>query len=319
MEVRASVLPILWLTLAPAIAGAQVESAWDLAEGCATEEEAGARAAALLRGAPVASLDVTIDRGEGAYAARFTLSHEGAEAERRLEDIDCQALVDAVVVLVALALGMPPPSLEVAAPAPAPEALVGPLDPPEVAHEHVVEPDAPPPPGPRLAALIGAGGFVESALPSPPLGVALEGGLAYDALRVTLGVRWLPAMEWLRGETQGATFWGVLGALRGGAMAVVAEGDAGRLELGGGGRFELGVVHGEGFGVVEPETGDGLWVALGGDAELAWWIEGPFGISLAAGLSVPLVRPLFVLDSRPLFSVGEAGARVALRAWLALE
>lgn len=296
-------LVAILLALPAASARADVEDGWSLAEGCPSVEDARARAAVALADSPPARLDVRIEATEAGYAARLTL-RGAVEADRAIQDPDCDALVNAALVLAALALGLPSP--EPPAPPPAPE------------------PAAPPPPppveGPSATPMLrlAVGGLVDTLLPSPSLAIRADVGLGYDALRVDAGVRWLPAAAHTRdGGAQGADFFGVLAALRVGAMAPVWQ-DAGRLELGAYARGEVGVLHGDGYGVAVPESGDAVLVTAGLDAAVAWWPVALVGFELSAGLTVPVLRPRFELDGRPLFAPAEAGFRAALTVWLSI-
>ncbi|HJL14887.1 MAG TPA: hypothetical protein RMH99_04485 [Sandaracinaceae bacterium LLY-WYZ-13_1] len=317
-----------WLVATlPATAAAQLESRWTLPDPCPSAEDARARTDALLGDVPPTTLRVEVRRAEAGFAAHLVLRGE-ARAERTLADPDCEALVDAVAVVVAMALGREPPGLAEVAPARAEAApdQAGAEATPDDGGE-VTETARAASTGSATSATedrvgawrlaIGLGALAETAFPGVPIGLELVAGVAWDALRLRVALGGLPGATLTRdGGAQGADFRALFGALRAGGMAVLAEGDAGRLELGGLGRLAVGVLHGAGFGVADPERGDGAWVAVGADATVGYRPVPAFGLELTLGATVPLVRPRYLLDGAPLFRVPAAGFRAALRAWI---
>ncbi|WP_437832915.1 hypothetical protein [Sorangium sp. So ce1153] len=79
--------------------------------------------------------------------------------------------------------------------------------------------------------------------------------------------------------------------------------------------FELGRMHAEGYGVSDPDEGNGLWAALRGGAAAAWVVAPWVRLRLRLEAVVPLKHPRFVLEG-----VGEVHEpSVAARAALGLE
>lgn len=304
-------IALVMIASLPAPVSAQVASDWTLADGCPDVERAAEVAERALSDAPAAVLRVDIERGDDGYAA--TLRLDGAvEAERSLADPDCAALVDACVVIAALALGIPPPQLS---PPPAP----GPAPPPPADPALAPDPDPSPAPdpapdrAPEGSLRLALGGLLETSLAPVPLGLSLDVSLAWDALRVGLGARAWPSMEVSRaGGAEGASLWGLAGALHAGAGGTLAAGDAGALELSGLGRIELGVLHGDGYGVADPQSAGAATLSVGADLALVYRPLREVGVQLAAGLTVPLIRPRYLLDGAAIFRPDPAGFRLAL-------
>ncbi|MGE0789892.1 MAG: hypothetical protein AB7S26_29735 [Sandaracinaceae bacterium] len=342
MAVRRALVVTLWLAMTSS-AAAQAESAWSVVEGCPAPDEARSRADLALVEAMPATLDVTIARTQGLFRAGWVLRGSVA-ATSELEDADCDALVDAVIVLAALALGLSPASI-----AP-PESLppASPSAPTEATNEALTEsndtessaadssaadssangsnaadsnasdtsatvPRGRVGRGPRLAWIGAIDARLETTLASPPVGIALELGVAYDALRALVGFWAFPSMDADGARSgQSASFYALGASIRAGPSFAVLDDDRARVELGALGRLDLGVLHGAGAGVALPRAGDALVALAGLDACVTYLALGAVGVTASVGLSVPLAPTPFELDGAVVHRPDPAGLRLAI-------
>lgn len=287
-------------------------------EGCPTRQEVSASIDGLLGSEPADdpsrwSVDMVVTpEGEGALRLEIHIHDEGGEGgERSLSGTDCRTLLEAGAVVVALAIGelegreaadAPPATepAEVGAPEPAGEP---PRRTPEAPPAEPVE-EASSPVAPRASSPVPQGApwhlsawasFAVGlgALPGAVLGPAAGLGLRRGALRLDLGVAWIPRA---RAELEG----GGGGELT--AVDVLLRGCwlplRGAAELGLCGALDAGWVGAEGFGVDEPGSGEAPWVAPGIAALLAWTFAGPVALRVDALLAVPLHRPGYELENR---------------------
>lgn len=230
--------------------------------------------------------------------------------ERELTGESCQALADAVVVILSLAN-----EARAATPAPAEPVVAAPAAP----APSLREPDRMPPlvaaPAPRREpsrgvqlglALLGEAGI----LPGPSAGPRLSLGVSDGRWALELaGTLLVPRAASLAGEAAPRADIRWLGA-----QLLVCRASHALLRICGGG--EVGELTGTGQGVDRPETAHGVWVAFVGAAAL----RGPLGalpISWEAGVAAAsaLLRPEFGFDD---VGILHRAGQLSGRAWLGL-
>jgi hypothetical protein len=293
------------LALAASRASAAAPLAWTAPAPC---PDAARLRAALARSAgdELAGDDVRIvvePRGE-LWHARVHMP----TGERELTGESCQALADAVIVILSLAneqraaVAVPPEP--VVAPAAAPAARVREPDrsPPVVAASLYAAPR-----GVQLGmALLGEVGLLPGPSAGPRLSLGVSDGRWALELSATLLV---PRAASLAGEAAPSADIRWLGA-----QLLVCRASRALLRLCGGG--EVGELTGEGQGVERPETAHGAWVAFVGAAAL----RGPLGalpVSWEAGVAAAsaLLRPEFGFDE---VGILHRAGQISGRAWLGL-
>lgn len=327
MELRTHALALLLRALAPA---PDVEPAPACPEGAPLagriEELVGRPVAPSELGVRLAILETT-----PLVRARVELEFGGRVEVRELEAASCDALLDAVALLVAVTLDPdeapqvpepppPEPPLQTAEPEPAPETELAPEPEPEPAPEPEPEPTPPPPPEPeppaptprptpldrRRALGLAVGLYAGGELGAIPRGT---GGVR-PVIRLSRGafVAELSGDYWIRRRHQplatGETITVELGvvalragwALRRGAL---------RVPLYGG--LESGLMRGEGFGLRDSRDGRWPWAAALASVGLLVRLGARVDLGAAVEGVVPFVRPTFT-------AVRDDGSLVTLHA-----
>jgi len=81
-------------------------------------------------------------------------------------------------------------------------------------------------------------------------------------------------------------------------------------------QLELGATWLRTSGIESPSQARDLWFAVGGEARAQWWVHPRWSLDLGVGLSVPLRRPTFTIDTQggavPLHRASSAGLRVSV-------
>jgi hypothetical protein len=128
-------------------------------------------------------------------------------------------------------------------------------------------------------------------LPRAELLGAIEGGIRYRRVEVTLRAAVGPAEDTTDGDAAGARLMPASATLTPCYAPLVT----GRLRLGPCGQIEVGLIHAEGIGISQSRVTDAPWLSLGG--ELAMWLVlgAHFELRVDAGALVPVVRPNFGL------------------------
>jgi hypothetical protein len=140
----------------------------------------------------------------------------------------------------------------------------------------------------RLA-IVGRGEF--GLLPGPPIAPALSVALRRAPWVIALtGAVW-PERDGALDATRGGRFTGVFAALSG-----EYQWSSGAFRAGPYGALEGGVVFARGYGVSGPSRASEPWVAVGFGAAGEWAIGSVFALTARAGATVPLARPLYVLE-----------------------
>jgi hypothetical protein len=291
-----------------------VSLVWARAEGgeaCLSEVELSERVRARLGRDPFSergaiSIEGWVRRdGERLRATLRVQDPTGEAGQRQLdsEELDCDALGDAVVLAVALAID-PEAALRPPEPTGADEPASGPLPPPP---EPITAP--PPPvrqqPGPastRLEApaeravagdLRARGVLNAGALPELAWGVALAGHVRFDdRFAALLALVYLPEVATDSGRAAFGLTAGQLGAC---VMPVMFR--SGGLEACAG--LEAGAIHAVSFGERPLDPGDQPWIAGFGLVQVWGVISEPWLVELGVGAGVPVLRHAFVVRGEP--------------------
>ncbi len=279
-------------------------SHWNLGPGCPSTQEAEGRYAAVATSSSGVDLDAHVVGTEGGYAAVLDLSG-AVTAHRELSDPDCDALVDAIILLVALSIedlrasASTPPLTEASTVAAAP--------PRRVVTSSIARPVlAPSDPDLWLGLL--AGPFLDSTLVPPYLGglVALRLGIA--SFRAELGGAFV-APSTVRVEVGGARVYGLILVPRIGGSIFQGGGGAGPLSIEAYLRGELGWLQGQGVGVDLPRTGGAPHARMGADLEVQYGLAPGLSLLASLGGSLTLIGPTFEADGRAIISAPPAGVR----------
>lgn len=309
---------VLALHARTAFAARHADVLWAASTECSIESAVEAEVDRLLEHLPAperplevrASVTVAPD---GGFRLTLEIDDGDRRLQRELRAPACDELARPAAVVIALAIdpeaaaraleiGDREPS--VAAVPPLPSSEPAPSGEPARAPEHALAPVAEPPVprdrGPesssrdalrvhvRVAAVADFG-----ALPEPSLGPGVALGVGAGRFRAEVGGFLLPARR--------ATIAG--DETKGGDIELVAAtatacwlGMFGSVEIGPCAGADLGVVHGEGFGVSEPASGELAFVALRAGALLAWSLDSRWSLELAGGPVARVGRGAFVLE-----------------------
>jgi hypothetical protein len=132
-------------------------------------------------------------------------------------------------------------------------------------------------------------------LPRAELLGALEVGIRYRRVEITLRGEVGPAQEATAGGTVGARLTPFSATLMPCYAPLVTRG----LRLGPCAQAEVGWIHAEGISVSQPLATDAAWLSVGGEL-VAWWVLGAhFEARLGAGALIPAVRPDLQLTGYP--------------------
>ena len=161
-------------------------------------------------------------------------------------------------------------------------------------------------PAPLRLAFVGEGWLVGSAglLPSASYGGLALFGVRVEGVEIALGGDVLAES---RAQLVGTTRGGDLGTASGRARVAYAV-ELDPFEIVPSVALDLGATWGRGFGVVRPGSGIALSLDLGIGASARWFFLPELGLTLFAELVVPLVRPEFVLtgvSTTPIFRASE--------------
>jgi hypothetical protein len=243
----------------------------------------------------VHGIEVEITPDGSAFIARIDLRGITVENTiRTLSSVRCDALTDAVAVIVARL------AMEAYA---APQTVELEM-PPTVVRRAVVPPAAPSTfgGGVRVLGLSGVG-----ALPGVSVGPEVGGYLRYQSAFVEVaGERWKPETQELSHGAPGRVDVGL------GTLDIRAGWNPPDLPLRGWAVFELGIIQGEGVSLDDPSIGTGGWTAVGGGFGVAWPMSAHSRIVGTVEAVAPIARARFVLqDGSEVFRPGPATARCA--------
>jgi len=262
---------------------------------------------------------------DGAWLVDLVTERNGTRGERTLSAASCRAAADATALILALiidptqvaasrAAPVPPapsssavtpaaPSSTAAAPARETPASVvestavevttpGPAPtPPDRAPRELVPPRQK---DPSSVVAFGALGLADlGALPTAAAGVGLFAAWTPGRARIeALGADYPDATAQLP-NARGGSFHLATGALRG-CYAITFRAPLESSPCVG---VEAGIIGGEGFGVAAPGSGTAFWAASIVGGLFAYRLTPQLAVRLDTDLSVPLVRPRFVLDN----------------------
>jgi hypothetical protein len=139
-----------------------------------------------------------------------------------------------------------------------------------------------------LDALADAGSFA-----APAWGVGVHGGVAFGAFSARVAAALWPGQHTVYGPMP--AFGGDFVLASGGLLGCYAL-RYGRVEPAFCAGIELGAMHAAGTGVTTPTAHWVFEAAQVDQIAATFWLVGPVGLRVAAGVAVPLVRPTFVLD-----------------------
>ncbi len=309
--VAAQLLPFAAPVAAEPVAPVTPTLQWSAPPTCPAAEQVRERVAALARpaGAPLA-VRVAVEPGEAGFVATIELDDGDGTARRTVTAASCDALADAVAVIVAVASGRV--ETEPAAPQdPAPEpAIVTPREQPQpsAAADPTATPAAAPARTPAARRDTTSG--TRGAKVRSRWGVAADAGLRWRTVpgvapAIAIGVAWIGrgARVELRGvattptrsEPLPSPYQRVTATIHSGV--VQARGSwvpqLRRLELPLGGGLELGALTASGRGGDRSRTRTAVLVALVAGAGLAWVPVPRVALRLDVAASFALVRPRF--------------------------
>ena len=261
---------------------------WTAPPECPSENDVRGRVDRIL-GAHASRDDVdaraTVAHEGESFSAEIQLFSAGQTSLRHMSDISCDALTDAVALIVALTVN-PDAALETKA-APPKKILVKAAPPPKASHpsEATV---------PWRPLYLGASLLLDTTtLSAIGVGAEVVGGFNPHHASFEISATWLGAQDapLAPGSTQGASEFS-LGA---GARACWEIFDA-ALDIGPCGGAELAGIFASGFGTTKPEdTGAALFRALlGARAKLRF---SRFALRIGAEAASPFTRPSFVIDN----------------------
>lgn len=291
---------------------------WSGPPDCA-RQDAVSRQVESIVGRPLASVDaldfeVTVTRDGDAWRLELVTEEHGAKGRRSLAGQSCAEVTDAAAVLIAMAIrsaGQAPVPTE-DRPAASDDVASAPAAVP--AGKAAPSPSAPPPePPPRpkarpLGPVFGLSGVLDTAaLPAASPGIGAHAGITGSSLRLEVEGAAFLATRLALEQGRSAEFDLVSGALVG-----CVERSFGTLRAGGCAGFELGRLSGEGQGVSDPHLGSALWEA--GRLELGGWY--PLGhelwLTARVGMAIPVSRPEFELEGKPVYRPAALGLRASL-------
>jgi len=272
---------------------------WRAPAGCPTEAEVRAQLEALIGGGvegwgsieakAVVFEPVAVEGSAGLWEATIVIESPSGQRVRELEASTCKALADATAVLVSVALDPLAPQSEPREPDPT---AVSTGDPPDAAPEQPTTPtrdrDTSEVRG-SFGLRVGVGGG-----PLPRVGPTLGGrfGVTRGVFRFDLGGQyWFEQEHTSLGPEVGGSF--SLWVIEARACGVPSVRNV-EFPLCGGG--QLGGLWGRGLGVPDPQSSLQLWAALLAAAGIVVRPVPALGLGVEASLTVPLVRPMFVLD-----------------------
>lgn len=280
-----------------------------------------------------ANVEAQVDpQAQGGYRLVLRTSAAGVVDERVLEADDCRALADATALVVALAIDPVAVAEAMEAFAPVDEIEAPPTETPPVAPAPArrdatttelgaTEPRATPGAGDeaserslRPGGLLRVGAGVGlGALPGVTGVPSLAAGLRWRRARLELeGTYWIPRVS---DPVEGARV-----AVQLGAATVRGCGQLGRdrLEAPLCGGVQLGGMRGQGRGVPDAHSAQGLWVALEASMGLSWWFRPRWALAGGFVAAVPVRQPAFELTDDPPVRLFEPSAVVG-RVWLGIE
>jgi hypothetical protein len=253
------------------------------------------------------------------WRMHLVTTRDGAVGERTLDADSCQSLASAIALILAWTID---PSVVASAPPPTPP----PQTPPPLPVENP-PPMRPPPPAHRdqLVAVVGATALGDvGSLPSVGLAGEAILGAAFGPVRVEGSVADWATQDATRlstGVAEGTHIHMIEAALRG--CARWALGSSRNLEVGpcvGGG---LLFARSQGFGgnpsTFQPYDLAGQWSVLQAALLASWRFVGPLALRASVGLSVPLARPEFVVQTSTGNDTLYQAASIAGRASLGVE
>lgn len=292
-----------WVTLG-VVAAVESASHWTLPPGCPSSQEAEERLSAVVTSSSGVMLEAVVVATPSGYAAAIDLS-KAVTAHRDLTDPDCDALVDAIVLLVALSIedlraGAPPPPLTRTS-----TTFVAKVR--RVVTSSAAEPAATST-EPALVVGLLAGPFLDGTLVAPYLGGVVALRLGVGAFRAELGGA-LFAPSTRREATGGARVFGLIFVPRIGGSLLRSGGDAGALSVEVYVRGEVGWLQGQGVGVDLPRTDGAPHARVGADVDLVYGLARGFSVLLSLGGSLTLVGPSFEVDGQAIIRAPAAGAR----------
>lgn len=320
------------LTLATSVEAAPAfDLRWMPPVGCPSHDEVVRELEAVLKDSTVDErlmVDATITPPETTRAWQLELVFSGAGRGRRhLEGESCEALARSAILVIAMvydplfvppetqppaappAPTAPPPTTPSPSPVPTPTPPMAqtpraPLTPPTPVVQVPPPPEPwmkprPPLSRPRLGARLGSLGTV-GMLPRPTIGI--EGGFVvrWPVWTLTARASYTPPVR-QRLETR-PNAGGDLDQWTVGAQGCFQAWAGGPLGPGGYdvrlcAAFDAGQLRAEGFGVDSPESGQALWLAPEAGAALDVHLTRWLLLDLGLGLTVPVLRPTFVLEN----------------------
>jgi hypothetical protein len=231
---------------------------------------------------------------EGVWRVRLSTLRDGARGERVVESSSCKSLADATAFIVALAIDAQrvasvAPSVPVSAPAPEP--------PPEaLALERAPAPYAPLPSS-HFAAFAAFSGDLGT-FPRAAYGFHVGGALLFPGARLEAYGAFWPSQH--VHDTSAPAVGGDV-FLAAGGVRVCWVPLRGVLAFAACPGLELGVLHGQGTGIREPRSNDGIWFAATALARITWRIGPSWALFLDASLVVPFERDQFALDQQTIY------------------
>jgi hypothetical protein len=249
-------------------------------------------------------------------ADRWSLTLAIGPAQQRVHAASCDQLARAAALFVALVMdpsradlarGVSSDTGDAGPPAPSPPAVSPRAAPPAPTGAPVNSPaQFEGRSGRRDVSLLVAAGLLIDAgtLPRPELLAALEGGIRYARVEITLQGAVGTVQEKTIDAAAGARLWPASVTITPCYVPIVV----GRLRFGPCAQGEVGWIHAQGIGVSQSRSADSAWLSLG--AELAAWfgLGRHFEARVGVGVLAPAVRPNFELTG--LGSVFQPGVAV---------
>ena len=300
---------------------APIDLQWTAPTECPSDPEVEARVRDLvgpdvgLAGGATANVVASGDR----FAASITLRSDRGTTTRSFAADSCEALADAVALVVAV--GLDPLAVSTVVREVAPTIVAPPRVDPIASIEEPVGPrvEAPPPrrPAPRRRPSLGLRGFAHG---TATLGILPDvGGLAGGGIALTLDRARLE----LAGHHEVGRLFTHPDAPESGALIGASAARLAACWTPSAARFifplcagaEIGAMAARGRGISNPGPAvRALWAAAVPHVRALWFPVRVFGFGLVLEMPIALTRPEFVIDdvAGPIVDLGRIGARVGL-------
>lgn len=292
------------LLFASALASAQDVGSlaldWRAPANCPGEQDVTREIAALLDGraterAPVRARARARRVSSKHWTTTVHVEKQGVQGRRTLEAESCQALTEAVALVIALAID------------------------PGFSNDSLLPKETEPPPEPNTptnpltwSGVASLGGIVDTqSLPGVAGGLQAGLGVEYGGLLLGASGRYLFGRATTAADHPSARATIDLAAAALESCYFLSLSD---WRLGPCAALELGRLRAESEGVTDPSAGRTLWLAVDAGVVARWRFRAPWGLSLGLSAIAPLQRPTFEITgiSEPVYAVKPVSFRASL-------